>query len=152
MMVPKSFVLLVLHFARILKLSVWCCSLMSSVRNFCSICSCRRSMSCVDSSCRIIKACSMSFWVPFLFSSWDNNVSFGQSFQLNGDQLLLVLPPCALIPRHLLPQLKVLLMLLDLPDDLDRGTQEAGSKRKRSRQSETTAMVETEGGGGETDS
>lgn len=40
---------------------------------------------------------------------------------LQGDQLLLVLPPHALIPRHLLPQLKVQLMLLDLSDDLRKG-------------------------------
>lgn len=40
---------------------------------------------------------------------------------LQGDQLLLVLPPHALITRHLLPQLRVLLMLLDLPGDLDTG-------------------------------
>lgn len=56
-------------------------------------------------------------------------VHLGLQLVLQRDQLLLVLPPHAFIPRHLLPQLKVLLMLLDLPDDLDRGTQEAGSKR-----------------------
>lgn len=58
-------------------------------------------------------------------------VHLGLQLVLQGDQLLLVLPPHALIPRHLLPQLKVLLMLLDLPDDLDRRSQEAGSKRNR---------------------
>lgn len=52
--------------------SVWCCSRISSVRSFWSICSCRRSRSCVDSSCRIIRACSISFWVLFLFSSWES--------------------------------------------------------------------------------
>lgn len=54
--------------------SVWCCSRMSSIRSFCSICSCLRSMSWVDSSCRIIRACSISFWVLFLFSSWDKKL------------------------------------------------------------------------------
>ena len=38
-------------------------------------------------------------------------------------QLLLVLPPHALVPRHLLSQLRILLMLLDRRDDLDTHTQ-----------------------------
>lgn len=75
--------------------SVWCCSRMSSTRSFCSICSCRRSRSWVDSSCRIIRACSISFWVLFLFSSWDKKFDISpyliQSFINNAGIRLLYL-------------------------------------------------------------
>jgi len=49
--------------------SVWCCSRIRSIRSFCSVCSCLYSSSRVDSSCRISIACSISFWVRFLFNS-----------------------------------------------------------------------------------
>lgn len=37
---------------------------------------------------------------------------------LQGHEVLLVLPPHAFVTRHLLPQLRVLLVLLHLPGDL----------------------------------
>lgn len=49
--------------------SVWCCRRIRSMRSFCSVCSCLYSSSRVDSSCRMSMACSISFWVLFLFSS-----------------------------------------------------------------------------------
>lgn len=49
--------------------SVWCCRRIRSMRSFCNVCSCLYSSSRVDSSCRISMACSISFWVLFLFSS-----------------------------------------------------------------------------------
>lgn len=50
--------------------SVWCCSRIRSMRSFCNVCSCLYSSSRVDSSCRISMACSISFCVLFLFSSY----------------------------------------------------------------------------------
>lgn len=41
-------------------------------------------------------------------------VHLGLQLVLQGDQLLLVLPSHALVARHLLPQLALLLMLVDL--------------------------------------
>lgn len=49
--------------------SVWCCRRIRSIRSFCSVFSCLCSSSCMDSSWRISMACSISFWVFFLFSS-----------------------------------------------------------------------------------
>ena len=49
-------------------------------------------------------------------------VHLGLQLVLQGDQLLLVLPPHALVARHLLPQLALLLMLVDLLGHLWRKT------------------------------
>lgn len=50
--------------------SVWCCSLISSQRIFWMVLRCRNSSSCMDSCWRSNIACSRSFWVCLLFSSW----------------------------------------------------------------------------------
>lgn len=58
--------------------SVWCCRRIRSMRSFCSVLSCRCSSSCMDSSWRISMACSISFWLFFLFSSWRDKWMRGQ--------------------------------------------------------------------------
>ena len=45
-------------------------------------------------------------------------VHLGLELVLLGDELLLVLPPHSLVARHLLPQLVLLLVLVDLTGDL----------------------------------
>jgi len=59
--------------------SVWCCRRIRSMRSFCRTFSCRYSSSCMDSSWRVSMACSISFWVFFLFSSWEDGGGGGAS-------------------------------------------------------------------------